>query len=84
MKLSNAYVQELDPSVYDAVPKAVLAAVAISALTGGGDHLDHATQRIVTEWHTLHQAGVVPQPVPVALRPHVLTTETLCALLDSW
>lgn len=67
LKIRNEYVEEIR-DVYDDMPKAVLAAVAVSALTVGGDHLDEATVRVVTEWDALHTAGIVAQPVPARFR----------------
>jgi hypothetical protein len=52
----------------DAIPKAVWAALAISALTQGGSYIDEARQRVVTEWETLHLNGIVPQRVPGRFR----------------
>lgn len=68
LKQRNEYDRALEPGVYDAAPKSVLAAIAISRLTLGGDRLDLATRALVTEWDTLHSNGVVPQPVPPSLR----------------
>lgn len=45
-------------------PKSVCAAVAVSVLTCGGDHLDKAQQRFCLEWKRLHDAGIVPQKPP--------------------
>ena len=45
----------------DDIPKAVWAAIAVSALTCGGDHLDLAQQKVVQEWLVLHTNGIVPQ-----------------------
>lgn len=61
IKLQNDYVEALGFSLYDAMPKAVLAAIAVSALTCGGDHLEHAAARVAEEWDALHVAGIVPQ-----------------------
>ncbi len=58
-KTTNEYAQQLEN--YDAIPKAVLAAIAVSALTCGGDYLDEATRRINNEWQVLFDAGIVPQ-----------------------
>ena len=54
----------LSDGLYEDTPKAVWAAIAISALTCGGDHMSIARQRIVTEWDILHTTGIVPQAVP--------------------
>lgn len=68
---TNDYSNALTLRTYDMIPKAVLAAVAVSALTSGGDCLDEAQQAIVTEWNTLHQNGIVPQAVPAKLRQYI-------------
>lgn len=60
-KLGNCYVDELETGVYADIPKAVWAAIAISALTCGGDLLDEATSRVIKEWKILHGNGIVPQ-----------------------
>lgn len=76
IKITNQYARELG-AVYGDMPKAVLAAVAVSALTVGGDHLDKATVRVVTEWDALHAAGIVPQPVPAKFQHFINREETL-------
>lgn len=73
IKITNEYVHELG-QVYGDMPKAVLAAIAVSALTVGGDHLDRAQQAVVTEWDVLHNAGIVAQPVPTKYR-HLIDKE---------
>jgi hypothetical protein len=60
MKTFNDYAAELG-AMYSEIPKAVLAAVAISSLTCGGDYLEHAKQRVADEWRALYDAGIVPQ-----------------------
>jgi hypothetical protein len=62
MKTLNTYVSAMSLELYEDCPKAVLAAIAVSALTIGGDQLDKAAARIAQEWQTLHAAGVVAQP----------------------
>lgn len=62
LKLTNEYSNLLGP-LYATIPKAVLAAIAISALTSG-DHLDEAPARVLAEWRVLHQNGIVPQAPP--------------------
>lgn len=56
----NEYAQQLG-KIFDECPKAVLAAIAVSALTVGGDYLDEAKQRLANEWLALFNAGVVSQ-----------------------
>jgi hypothetical protein len=60
LKKRNEYVETLGP-VFDSTPKAVFAAVAVSALTIGGDQLEHAQARVIAEWWTLYENGIVPQ-----------------------
>lgn len=60
-KLSNGYVEAVDRDFYIAIPKSVWAAIAISALTNGGQNLDLAESRIAHEWDILHRNGIVPQ-----------------------
>jgi hypothetical protein len=76
IKITNEYARELG-EVYGDMPKAVLAAVAVSALTVGGDHLDKAVIRVVTEWDVLHAAGIVSQPVPAKFRHYINHEEAL-------
>ncbi len=59
MKL-NEYAAQLG-RLYDRTPKAVLAAIAVSMLTDGGDALDEAQERLLNEWSILHECGIVPQ-----------------------
>jgi len=59
----NAYAAELG-DLFDRIPKAVLAAIAVSALTTGGDYLQHARFRVLTEWAALYANGIVPQRPP--------------------
>ena len=39
----------------DNTPKSVVAAIAVSALTVGGDHLDEARERVLAEWWALSE-----------------------------
>lgn len=52
----------------DSIPKAVWAAIAVSALTGGGDRLGAAQQRVANEWLILWSNGIVPQKPPKQVR----------------
>ena len=58
---SNCYVDAVGRDFIDAIPKAVLAAIAISALTCGGDTLEDGRRALADEWRILHQQGIVPQ-----------------------
>jgi len=59
MKVKNEYSRQLKD--YDRIPKAVLAAIAVSFATQGGDFLDEANERIFEEWQILYQSGIVSQ-----------------------
>lgn len=63
-KTSNAYADSISYELFSAIPKSVFAAIAISALTCGGDQLDEATTKLIEEWNILHQNGIVPQAPP--------------------
>ena len=63
MSLKNDYAAALG-GLYATTPKAVLAAVAVSALTAQGEYLDEARKRIVEEWRFLHDMGIIPAPPP--------------------
>jgi len=65
-KKLNDYSRAL--SFYDQAPKAVLAAIAVSALTCGGDSLEEASDRVAEEWWCLYEAGIVSQR-PTVSRP---------------
>jgi hypothetical protein len=59
-KLGNDYARQLG-KLYNEIPKSVLAAIAVSALTCGGDQLETALERVAEEWDILHQNGIVKQ-----------------------
>lgn len=64
-KTGNAYSQTLVPGgMFADCPKHVFAAIAVSALTCGGDHLDEARELVVREWWLLYHNGIVPQKPP--------------------
>lgn len=58
--LPNPYQQQLG-KLFEDMPKSVLAAIAVSSLTMGGDYLDEAEERAAREWQILFDAGIVPQ-----------------------
>ncbi len=62
-KIGNDYSQALS-DVYNKAPKAVIAAVAVSMLTSGGDRLYEARELFLKEWETLHINGIIPQSPP--------------------
>lgn len=64
MGISNEYARTVS---FDA-PKEVWKAIATSLATCGGDRLDEGSGRLAWEWQCLHQAGIVPQRPPVAVR----------------
>lgn len=57
---SNEYALALG-ALFDEMPKSVIAAIAVSAMTCGGDHLSDAIALVSCEWRTLHENGIVPQ-----------------------
>lgn len=59
----NEYAEYLVP-LFDDCPKAVLAAIAVSFITTGGDWPARAQAGIIREWRILHEAGIVPQKPP--------------------
>jgi hypothetical protein len=66
-KVKNCYALAVGVDLLDEIPKAVWAAIAISALTCGGDCLDEGALRAAREWDALYHAGIVPQkPGPIA------------------
>lgn len=60
---TNEYAAALG-DLFDRTPKAVLAAIAVSVCTQGGDFLDEAAGRLLHEWDVLHANGIVPQKPP--------------------
>lgn len=62
-RTSNSYVKQLG-ALYAKVPKAVLAAIAVSSLTCGGDYIDRAEELLLWEWSCLWRNGIVPQKPP--------------------
>ena len=80
MTRSNEYADQLGQDLYEVIPKSVLAAIAVSALTTGGDYLEEARERVVEEWSILFQNGIVRQKPPNVSRrvkhePHAGTLE---------
>ena len=64
-KVMNGYAEQIH-EIYAAVPKAVLAAIAVSFATSGGDRIEYATDLVLREWRILHENGIVPQKPPRA------------------
>jgi hypothetical protein len=61
---ANEYQSSLGKT-FDVTPKAVLAAVAASLLSSGGEHLQDAEKGLQKEWWILYRAGIVPQKPPM-------------------
>lgn len=59
-KIFNEYADQVI-EIYGSCPKAVFAAVAVSALTTGGDKLEQAADLFMDEWWALYDAQIVPQ-----------------------
>lgn len=79
MKRKNEYSMALSDGQYVDAPKAVLAALAMSlAVRIGGmtepgqpapeDEFAEAATLLAVEWRALHEAGIVPQPLPSSWR----------------
>jgi hypothetical protein len=66
-KILNEYSRALGGRLYAETPKAVFAAIAVSALTAGGEQIQQADQRIIEEWTALYTNGVVSQAPPRSL-----------------
>ena len=62
--VSNEYVDQIDRKLFYRIPKAIFAAIAISALTQGGDFLEDAQERLVNEWKILYENRIVLQRPP--------------------
>ena len=67
MKTANEYSETLG-RLFTQCPKHVIAAIAVSSLTTGGDFLEKSPGRFLMEWWTLYDAGIVPQK-PAMPRP---------------
>jgi hypothetical protein len=50
--------------LFEKCPKSVFAAIAVSALTCGGDYLDEARERVTAEWWALYDNKIVAQKPP--------------------
>ena len=65
MKRTNEYARNC-MDLY-AAPKAVFAAIAYSFCSSGGDlSVSEAQKRLLDEWWTLYENGIVPQKPPRA------------------
>lgn len=70
-KVYNEYADALGTRFYDQTPKAVFAAIAVSALAKGADGLltrewppAELQALVLHEWRALHENGIVPQKPP--------------------
>lgn len=77
-KIMNEYAQALEADLYERIPKAVLAAIAVSlavrlgGMTGYGEDpptapFVAARGLILEEWEALHENGIVPQDLPAGV-----------------
>lgn len=57
----NEYAKALGLPLFDDIPKTVLAAIAVSVLTTGGEQLDQAAALVCREWQVLYDNGIVTQ-----------------------
>lgn len=64
----NTYAKCLDPD-YEKIPKAALAAIAVSFATCGGDQIEHAHERVVREWWVLFENGIIKRRPTVEKPP---------------
>lgn len=65
MKTGNQYSSLLPRKFYESCPKAVLAALAVSYASQGGDHLGQIDAKLLKEWWVLFENGIVPQKPPM-------------------
>ena len=70
-KLWNDYADIIDARLYERLPKAVLAAIAVAYITrlNGDDTLridGEVDELLLDEWQALHSNGIVPQAPPPA------------------
>jgi hypothetical protein len=67
VKIGNEY-QRVIGRLAEECPKAVLAAIAVSYASAGGDHLARAEKELAWEWQCLYDNGIVPQNPPARVR----------------
>lgn len=64
----NQYQQTIATELFDACPKAVFAAIAVSFLAlQSGDNFERINNELLREWDVLHKQGIVPQAPPKSL-----------------
>jgi hypothetical protein len=67
-KKMNNYAEAISPELYEKTPKAVFAAIAASfALLLNDEDFDGLDEKLLNEWRTLNQNGIVPQK-PIKLK----------------
>lgn len=59
VKVQNSYARALP--FYSKIPKAVIAAIAVSFASRGGEDMLGMSQAILREWEALHANGIVKQ-----------------------
>lgn len=67
MKITNEYSQVLGP-IYERMPKAILAAIAVSFAARIFDGLEAVPNAVMDEWQALFDNGIVPQKPAADLR----------------
>lgn len=66
--ITNPYAEALG-DVLDKAPKTVLAAIAVSYASVGGDYLELVRENVLREWWTLYENGIVKQKPPLPKPP---------------
>jgi hypothetical protein len=64
MKMHNDYSKTISPKLYVRIPKAVLAAIAVSFATNGGELLDDVDTLLLNEWAILFENKIILQRPP--------------------
>ena len=64
MKVRNEYMTAISGRLYEKIPKAVLAAIAVSHIVNHEVPFDEVDEAILEEWRILHAQGIVPQKPP--------------------
>lgn len=60
---TNVYADAIGDMI-DRIPKSVLAAIAFSYASCGGDDFQAGVQNLIREWWVLYQNQIVPQKPP--------------------
>lgn len=72
IKDTNEYARCIAPEIYEAMPKSVFAAIAVSYGTHGGDEMSLVNHSLMLEWKILYDGGIVPQKPPTELLSHII------------